>query len=273
MTALVKLMRPLNCFLASISVPIVLVTLYGLDTSLWPSLVTTLLGMIVVSSFTAGGNILNDYIDRKVDRINHPNRPIPSGKISPKNALILSGIMFIVSLLLSLFLPHTLPKLIVVFASILMISYEVKLKKMGLSGNITIATLTGLLFVFSGSIYGELMLPLILALLAGLATLGREITKDIQDMKGDLDRNTLPMKIGKSGSRKVISISIITAVVLSPIPYIYSLLPLSYLITVIFADIIFIYSINLLREPRRAQRFIKMAMGVSLIAFLVGGII
>ncbi len=273
MKYLVRLLRPLNCFLASVSVPIILVTLYGVETSSWPSSVVTIIGMVVVFTFTAGGNILNDYVDRRVDRINHPDRPIPSGKISPKHALVFSGIMFCLSVFASLLLPRFLPQLIVALGLILMISYEVKLKKAGTSGNITIAALTGLLFVFSGSIYGRISLPATLALLAGLATFGREVTKDIQDMKGDLDRNTLPMKIGKAGSQKVVVVSILSAVILSPLPYVFSMLTLPYLITVAFADIIFIYSLVLLRDPKRAQRFIKVAMGVALFAFLIGGII
>jgi len=244
-----------------------------MDTAEWPSLSLTALGMIIVFSFTAGGNILNDYVDRRVDKINHPHRPIPSGKIAPKQALAYSGLMFSISLVVSLFIPNLLTKIIVVMALVLMISYEIKLKKLGLSGNMTIAALTGLVFIFSGSIYGSLVLPSILALLAGLATLGREIVKDIEDMRGDLDRNTLPMRIGKSRSGIIVAVVIISAVILSPIPYIYSMLPLSYLITVAFADIIFIYSLTLLKQPRRAQRTIKMAMGLALVAFLIGGII
>ena len=34
-----------------------------------------------------GGNALNDYNDRESDKQNHPERPIPSGKISADTAL------------------------------------------------------------------------------------------------------------------------------------------------------------------------------------------
>ncbi|MFO8109398.1 MAG: UbiA family prenyltransferase [Thermoplasmata archaeon] len=273
MKYIVKLLRPLNCFLASVSVPIILITLYGMERGGWPSWTVTAIGMIVVFTFTAGGNVLNDYIDRKVDRINHPDRPISSGKISPKSALALSGIMFVLSFSSSLLLPDILPKLIVVMAIAMIISYELMLKKLGLSGNMIISALTGLLFVFAGAVYGNILLPSIIGLLAGLSTLGREVTKDIQDMRGDFDRKTLPMRIGKTRSRHLVAGFVISAVMLSPLPYLFSMLPLSYLLIVIGADIIFIYSIFHLKEPRRAQRLIKVAMSAALVAFFIGGIV
>ena len=273
MKSLIRLFRPLNCFLASVSVPVILITLHGTDTGIWPHWSTTFLGMAVVFAFTAGGNTLNDYIDRDVDRINHPRRPIPSKEISPRQALMVSGAMFVISFAASLLLDDLLPKVIVIVAIAMMISYELGLKKRGLSGNITISALTGFLFLFAGSVYGDIALPSILAFLAALSTLGREIAKDIQDMVGDFDRHTLPMKIGKKRSRMVAAICVILAVSLSPLPYVLSMLPLSYLLIVLIADIIFIYSVVLLNEPRRAQHFIKAAMGVALLAFLIGGII
>lgn len=186
---------------------------------------------------------------------------------------MVSGAMFVISFAASLLLDDLLPKVIVIVAIAMMISYELGLKKRGLSGNITISALTGFLFLFAGSVYGDIALPSILAFLAALSTLGREIAKDIQDMVGDFDRHTLPMKIGKKRSRMVAAICVILAVSLSPLPYVLSMLPLSYLLIVLIADIIFIYSVVLLNEPRRAQHFIKAAMGVALLAFLIGGII
>ncbi len=269
----IRLARPLNCILASVSIPIIMVTLYGLESPTLERAVFTILGMLVVSSFTAAGNALNDYYDREEDLINHPERPIPAGDVSPEGALRFAAALFVISILLSLFLPWYLPQIIVVISVVLMISYELRLKSTGLPGNASIAWLTGSLFVFAGAIYGHLEVPLVLGVLAFLATVGREIAKDIQDIRGDFTRKTLPKRIGVKWAKISAAVTIIAAVGISPYPYIQGLLSVHYLILVIAADIIFIYSLFIFKEPKRTQNFIKLGMVVALLAFLFGGIL
>ncbi len=48
--------------------------------------VSIAISCIIVSIFMAGGNTLNDYIDRDIDVNAHPERPIPQGIISPRTA-------------------------------------------------------------------------------------------------------------------------------------------------------------------------------------------
>ncbi|MEF8835818.1 MAG: UbiA family prenyltransferase, partial [Candidatus Thermoplasmatota archaeon] len=121
--------------------------------------------------------------------------------------------------------------------------------------------------------YGEFYLPTFLGLLAFLATVGREIVKDIQDLKGDMNRNTFPMRVGPKKAEMTASGFIISAVILSPFPYILNLLSIYYLLVILVADAIFIYSLLLLKSAEKSQRFIKFAMIIALIAFLIGGLI
>ena len=44
---------------------------------------------LIFSLLYCGGMILNDYLDRSIDAQERPNRPIPSGRVSPQTALIL----------------------------------------------------------------------------------------------------------------------------------------------------------------------------------------
>jgi len=272
MIPFIKLMRPLNCLISSFSIPIVLITLHGTDLLSSQILMYTTVGMTVVFFFTAAGNTLNDYMDRETDEINHPERPIPSGEIQSKTALIFSIVLFALGLTISFLLEFWIPQLIVILAILLMVVYEVKLKNEGLVGNLTISALTGMVFVFGGSIYGRLYLPTLLGLLAFMATVGREIVKDIQDLKGDLNRNTFPMKVGPEKAEMTASVFIIGGVILSPLPFLLGFLSIYYLVVVIAADAIFIYSLLLLNSAKRSQRFIKLAMVVALIAFLTGGL-
>ncbi len=227
---------------------------------------------VVVFFFVAAGNSLNDYMDREVDKLAHPERPIPSGRLRPKTARTISIICFSVALVASCFLRFE-ATLVVIVAMALMLTYEMSTKKKGFSGNLTIGLLTGMLFVFGGAVVGKIDNTIVIALIVGLAILGREIVKDIEDMEADFDRNTLPKRIGKRNAGIIGSIAFLMAVALSPVPYLTSMFGLGYLSVVLVADAIFIYcSIVHFRNPTRGQRLAKYAMLVALVALLLGGI-
>jgi len=265
-----KLIRPVNCLMASLAVILVGIIVRGYGISeYW---VQTLLGVIVVFFTTAGGNTLNDYFDREVDMINHPERPIPSGKITPKNAMFYGSSLLLLSLLVSVFI-NSLTLLIVIIAIVLILTYEYSFKKKGFVGNVTISTLVAMLFIFGGAIYGNIPLTSIFAIMAFSSNLGREIVKDIEDMGGDIDRITLPMKIGKKYAGISASIFFLIAVALSPLPYILGFFDIYYLIAVLLSDILFIYaSVIQFKDPTKGQNTAKIAMVLGLISYLIGGI-
>jgi len=85
-----KLSRPANLLLVG-TVVLIASTLFQTYPSIWDVLLT----IICATFITAAGNALNDMCDIEIDRINKPNRPLPSGKISIKNAKRFMIIMFI----------------------------------------------------------------------------------------------------------------------------------------------------------------------------------
>jgi len=268
-----KLFRPGNCVMGAVGVLLAVIVCVGLD-GLSDYVAETALSMVVVVFFTAAGNSLNDYYDRETDKRAHPERPIPSGKLTPHEVVYASLALFTAALIASVAV--TIWSVAIVVTSILVIlAYEMWLKAEGFVGNLAISWLTGALFLFGGAAVGRLDLAWILAALAFLATLGREITKDIQDMEGDrASRRTLPMKIGEKRAGYVAAASFVAAVALSPLPYIQDLLSQWYLPAVVVADGIFIYcSWILFWDPERSQKFAKLAMAVALVAFLLGGVL
>lgn len=222
--------------------------------------------------FIAAGNSLNDYIDREVDRRAHPNRPIPSGRVRAENAFILSGFMFSLAVGLSLFLDW-ISLTIVVVALVAMLLYEFNFKRRALSGNLMIAGLTGALFLLGGAVVGVPERTVIIAAMAFLATLGREVVKDMEDMESDFDRRTLPQAIGRRRAGVIGSLAFLLAVALSVEPYLSGYLGVGYMATVAIADGIFIYSsLILFRSPRKGQNWAKVGMLIALLAFLLGGL-
>ena len=229
-----------------------------------------LLGILTVVMFMGAGNALNDYFDVGTDRIAHPERPLVKGTISGTAAKTTIIVMFTACLLVAVFL-NVLAFIVVVLAMASMIIYELRLKRSGLSGNLMISVLVGALFMFGGAIADSPDRTLILASLAGLATLGREIVKDIEDVRGDTTRNTLPKLIGTKRAGIVASVSVIGAVLLSPAPYLLGHLDLPYLLFVSCADGLFIVGVfSQFGNPARGQQIFKMAMVLALLAFVVG---
>ena len=261
-----------NCAMGAFGALLAAVACAGID-GLSDYTLEILLSMLVVVTFTAGGNSMNDYFDREVDKVAHPSRPIPSGRVTPGAARLLAIILFAASLALS---PMINPwsVVIVVTSVVVIVSYEWFLKAEGLAGNLAISWLTGALFLFGGAAVDRLELAWILAALAFLATLGREIVKDIQDIEGDKGaRRTLPMRIGTRNAGVLGSIAFVAAVGLSPMPYLLDLLAWVYVPVVIVADAIFIYCASIhFRSPEKGQKVAKLAMLIALVAFLLGGV-
>ncbi|HEY6625870.1 MAG TPA: UbiA family prenyltransferase, partial [Ignavibacteriaceae bacterium] len=85
LTAIVKIVRPLNFLITFISVIVAAVIClpgYGIELNVF-------LAALSASLVMASGNIINDIYDIDIDRVNKPSRPLPSGKISIKEAYIL----------------------------------------------------------------------------------------------------------------------------------------------------------------------------------------
>src|SRR5436309_8907512 len=200
MGGLFRLARPVNCLMSAVGVGIGGIAAVG--SAAWGDLaLPLLLAAAAAAAFTAGGNALNDIFDRGTDRINHPDRPLASGQLTLGIARAFAASAFVIAAVLAAFI-NPLALLIVGLNVTLMVSYENWLKARGAAGNVVIAYLVGSLFLFAGvSVFRTAPDPLIrtgiLAALAFLATLGREIPKDIEDMRGDVDRRTLPQEIAE----------------------------------------------------------------------------
>ncbi len=280
MVAILKLLRPGNCVMGLVGVLIGALVGKGLDIFSEAYAFELWVGMVVAFFFMAAGNMLNDYFDAELDKINHPERPIPAGVISAELVLISAGSIFIILLILGILI-NSIMFFVVVIATLLMIGYELVFKRSGFVGNIGISILVGMLFLFGAAVVMVFGVVIILAILAGLATLAREIVKDIEDIKGDIDRKTLPKQIGIKNAGMIATLAVIIAIILSPLPVIPQLLPvlsfeslcLCYLVLIIPADICFLISINYFTsKPTLASIMLKAGMGISLIAFAIGSI-
>ncbi len=273
MRGYLQLIRPLNCIMSAVGCLLGSFVAIGPPTT--DQALVALQAAIVAFLFTGAGNSLNDYYDREVDRINHPERPIPAGQVQAKGALVTALLLFAPTIPWSFLLrPELLVVVIVNLA--LMASYELVFKRGGFRGNLLISWLVASLFIFGGlAVYdsiASLQRVVWLSALAFLSTLGREVVKDLEDVRGDVDRRTLPRTIGERGAAMVSGSAFLVAVALSIVPWVLGVLGSYYLYVVLVADAMFIYAaLNAFRNPATSQRTAKYAMLVALVAFLVGG--
>ena len=270
MNKYLRLFRLANTLIGSFA--ILIAAFMAAGTSMVDYWMNLLIGFFVVFTFIAGGNSLNDYIDVDIDRTAHPDRPVPSGEITPIQARNVGILMLVLSFALSILTMDLVSIIIVGVAVLLMASYEMFLKQRGFVGNITIAFLTGLVFILAGALVGDYTANIAVGGMAALVSVGREISKDIEDMDSDEGRKTLPMSIGVRNASIIAAIFYIAGPVLSWYP-IY-LDPNNYLYyIVILADIAFFYcAYKVFSDPRKAEKKAKIGMLLGLLAFIMSAI-
>jgi len=272
-----RLVRAPNCVMASLAASIgwfIAHSLIGGDLFLFIPL------FAVVFLITGAGNALNDFFDVEIDRINQPKRPLPSGAISRRSALYLAAIFFVGGIGVAGLL-GSLCFVIAVVNSGLLVVYASHLKRTVLLGNLSIGYLTGSTFLFGGAVFGSdgVGVVLVLFLLATLATISREILKDVLDFEGDSVRGarTFPIVFGERASLYLSAGFLLLGVGLSPLPYFQSLSdgralfgPL-YIFIVAVADIFFIAGIvSSFRGKSHSSTILKFAMLVALASFVIG---
>ena len=270
MNKYLRLFRLGNVLIGSFA--ILIAAFMAAGTSMIDHWVNLIIGFFVVFCFIAGGNSLNDYVDVEIDKTAHPTRPVPSGQLTAIQARNIGIGMLVLSALLSLLTLDPYSIGIVIIAVVLMFSYEMYSKQRGLIGNITIAVMTGMVFLLAGALVGDWTANIAVGGMAALVTVGREISKDIEDMDSDIGRRTLPMSIGVRNASIIASIFYIAGPVLSWYPLVQD--PANYMYySVILADIAFFYcAYKVFSDPHTAQKKAKIGMLFGLLAFILSAI-
>ena len=277
--AFIEISRDKNCLMDGISAIVGVLIGGALDLSLIPKIILVFLVVVII---TASGNMVNDFFDRVVDAMHkkHIERPIPSGRLSPKEVKYAAIICFFIGVSLAYFVEPWCG--LIAFISVcFLVIYDLHLKKKGFPGNVIISCLVASTFVFgnTAAVKGIVLTKalIILISLAFLANLSREIIKDVEDAEGDKERReTLPMKIGPKKALIVAAFFIVIAVALSPLLWFYQVLGNSFIpyLTVVVADLMFIKSIPVsFKDSHRAQKINKYGMLIALIAFVLGVIL
>ena len=282
------IIRPINCFLAGFSLVIGILITMGYQILL-DNLYVFSLGLIIVILISAGGFIINDIYDIEIDKINQPNRILPSGKISLTSAWIYTVILFIIGLLLSLYsltIPVTfnmgiIPPIMVVIGIISLFLYAAILKKLGLIGNLVIIALSTIPFFVGGLFVNDLSKAVFPVLIVLTVQYSREIIKDVDDIKGDVAASdfiiNLPTIIGIKNTILIGKILLFLTVLITLLPfttiYFSTFKSWGVVIVALTLDIICLYSIlfltgndeALIAKSRKVKVYLKLGIFLGLV--------
>jgi len=281
-----RLMRPVNCLMMGFAVTVgaTLASPNVLNT-LWQNLIY---GFITGFMLTAASMAINDYYDREIDAINEPNRPIPSGLIKPKEALdfafILTAIGFAAALANSYLtnLKSISCFLIAIIAWIIFVAYTTVGKRSGLPGNFLVSICVSIPFIYgSYTVAGAIETNvLIFAFIVFLSNTGREVTKGIVDIKGDKVQNvkTVAVRYGEKTAAVAAALFYLSAVSLSPIPWLLKLVSFWFIPFVAVTDFGLVASSFMLlkdysrENARKVKNLVLLWFIFGLLAFVVGAL-
>jgi geranylgeranylglycerol-phosphate geranylgeranyltransferase len=268
------LARPNNL---AIAFPAILVggIISGVELKWMPLLLAAVSGVCI----GAGANAINDYYDLEIDRINKPNRPLPSGLLTRRDARIFAGFSFLAGIVIAAFInPACLAVALV--SSVLLVLYSRSLKKTVLLGNLIVAFMLGLALVYGGLAVGGIRNAAVVGLFSFLYNLAREILKDVDDMDGDRTQGarTFPIRYGVRASLILTTCILLLLVTATVLPYGLGWFSRTYLwIVAIGVDAVVLWviaSMWMRPEPAHLGRlavWMKADMLAGLIAVFFGG--
>ncbi|MFP4346616.1 MAG: UbiA family prenyltransferase [Anaerolineales bacterium] len=243
----------------------------------WPTAREAVLGFSSVFLLSAAALILNDYFDVAADRVNAPDRPLPSGQVTEREVLLLFAAVTILGLGLS----YLIGLQALGFAALVWavgVLYNWRLKRTGLLGNLMVSLSVGLTFVFGALTVGRPLEELVwfFTLTAMLIDLGEEIGVDALDAEGDreIGSQSLALKLGRESALRISSALFLTVVLWSGVPFLLGWLSWPYLLPLGLMDGVILYSLAQVivfesASPRKYLRWIYLSGLAAMLIFLV----
>lgn len=236
-----------------------------------------LLLSISTVSIAAGGYIINDYYDVKIDYINKPDRVVIGKSITRRYAILFHVMLSTLGVVLGYYLSWRIAAVNVVSVFLLWL-YSNNLKRLPFIGNFTVAFLTGLA-VYSVDVFYKTQNSLIIiyALFAFFMTLVREIIKDMEDLKGDntFGCKTLPIVWGIRKTKILVYIIIVLfGAVVALMNQFYRSLPFKYHLVFLYVPLLWLIfrlsRADMKKDFRRLSVLCKviMLLGILSMAFM-----
>ncbi|MEM0056998.1 MAG: UbiA family prenyltransferase [Candidatus Geothermarchaeota archaeon] len=276
MRAYVEIIRPINGFIIGLGV---IAGMY-IDVIKHPLLVDLIVGFLGGFFTCSSVMVINDIFDIEADKVNAPNRPLPSGRMSIRSATIYSCVLLFLALFLSNLLSIANLMLAALFWT-MGVLYNWKLKSKGILGNLIVSLSVTAPFLYGNIVVNKSISPTIIlfCLIAFFANMSREIIKAIADIRGDslTGITTVPIKIGPQRAYLVGYFFGTIAITISPIPLMLNIVNITYVPLIACADIGMMYSLYLSSSLRKedcikSKTIMLYSMLIGTLAFLLGNL-
>jgi 4-hydroxybenzoate polyprenyltransferase/geranylgeranylglycerol-phosphate geranylgeranyltransferase len=193
------------------------------------------------------GLYLSDFLDRNLDTIQKPHRPIPSGRIKPKEALVFGAIFAATGFILS-FLLSSYNIILVFVVAALVFAYAKLSKSRGITGNLNRGIVTVVAYFFGVFSINQTLesIPIYVWLISVIFLFhdtNSNLVGAIRDIEGDKKGGyeTIPVKYGIKNS---IIISLLLTVIWFSLalflPYYYKFLKIEFYFIMVIDLIILI---------------------------------
>jgi len=245
------------------------------------SLQTALMIFFSMAFITSAGFAINDYFDRESDAVIKPKRPIPSGALTLRQVIAISGTLFGAGLIMAFFI-NWLSFAIIAADSILLLIYSMTIKqKSGFMANVLVGVLTGTAFLYGqATITSPPTVNLISLSLypIALGTIGGNVLRDVISLDGDsrIGYPTLPQKIGIPKSAELAAIFFTLTGLLAPLPYFLGDFSVYYLPLILLWSALLIYSsfrlvtsASTVANVRKCERVVTMSMILLPLALII----
>lgn len=174
------------------------------------------LGTLAAALLNAASNAVNQIFDLDIDRINKPDRPLCTGKVSRTGAWVFAGISatgaLLMAALVSTLTRHWGTVALFAAAALMSLAYSappMRMKARGWWANITVAIPRGTLLKVAGWSMCQSVVSVeawYIGLIFGLFLLGATSTKDFADVRGDAAYGvrTLPVAYGAERAARMV---------------------------------------------------------------------
>jgi geranylgeranylglycerol-phosphate geranylgeranyltransferase len=281
--SLLSMIRPANSILVGFAVVVGIAVASNNYHEIFT--VRSLLGFLTGFFISSFSMVSNDLYDVEVDRVNQPDRPIPSGTVSVGSAKNFCIVLLVLGLVASAGLGVITFGIAALFALIGWY-YNFQGKKSGLFGNSLVALSLAIPYIFGSVSLGDYHVNLgyILALTSFLAGMGREVLKGVADVEGDKIRNVKTVAVERGGktARQLSAAFFLLAVATSSLPLLLNLLGKALFIysgLILIPDAIFLYlavRVLTMKEDKESLRLKTLALGgmmFGLIIYLISGLL
>ena len=236
-----------------------------------PALAPASLAPVLAAAF---GYARNDAIDAAADRTNRPDRPIPSGRLTPRSAHAIAWTCLAMGAALTLSKAAGATHLaLYAIAALSLYFYSPWLKNRGPLGPAVVALLSGLAVLWGGWIGPNPIRSLAGAGLASAVTFARECAKDLEDVAGDAPagKGTWPVRAGEGPPRSALRVASAAGLILIPIPWLLGQAGAWYLgLSLGVVAPILVWCVALPPRDAAAARRTTRALKVALLAGVAG---